>query len=342
MRRIKLSLARDLKVDFVDRDLALRRVEEWSEKSTYPVQVIYGPEGCGKTAWLRQSVELLRELGFDVIYLNPIERIFLTEVGIEDVRRRLNEVLHEATDEAWVKATWLLIDLARSLIKAGRRRVAIIVDDVFSAIGLSKAAMYVKGMLGLIEYPPRDYDVIITVAATSEGLSRREIGRHRWADLMPMWNMSKEGFKQLYNQIPGNKLPFEEAWRLTGGNPLILGEFYKAGWNIGTVVGKIIDNKRIEAFIASLSTEERHWLEDAVNDPDTLLTRERMQLMDRLVELNLLIDVIPERDSYLWIDHPPLRKDLGLGIGEHNAWQTPLHREAVKRVLERFNRSSPP
>lgn len=117
---------------------------------------------------------------------------------------------------------------------------------------------------------------------------------------------------------------------------MILGEFYNAGWSVDIVVGKIIDNKRIEAFVASLSIEERHWLEDAVNDPDTLLTRERIQLMDRLVELNLLIDVIPERGSHLWIDDPPLRRDLELGIGEHNAWQTPLHREAVKRVLERF------
>ena len=65
VRRIKLSLANKL-IKFVDRDLGLRQVEDWANKGTYPVQVVYGPEGCGKTAWLRQSAELLRELGFEV------------------------------------------------------------------------------------------------------------------------------------------------------------------------------------------------------------------------------------------------------------------------------------
>ena len=83
----------------MDRDLALRRVEDWAGGGTYPVQVVYGPEGCGKSAWLRQSVELLRE---------------------------------------------------------------------------------------------------------------------------PMWNMTEDGFKQLYEQLPGSKPEFEEVWRLTGGNPAML------------------------------------------------------------------------------------------------------------------------
>ena len=75
-----------------------------------------------------------------------------------------------------VKTAWALIDLTRELIKAGRRKIAILADDVFQAIGLNKAAIYVKGLLGLIEYPPGDYDVAITIAATSEGISKREIG----------------------------------------------------------------------------------------------------------------------------------------------------------------------
>ncbi|MEM4493889.1 MAG: ATP-binding protein, partial [Pyrobaculum sp.] len=63
MERIKLPFASGLEVEFVDRQLALKKVEEWAERSTYPVQVVFGPEGCGKTAWLRQSAVLLRELG---------------------------------------------------------------------------------------------------------------------------------------------------------------------------------------------------------------------------------------------------------------------------------------
>jgi len=49
--------------------------------------------------------------------------------------------------------------------------------------------------------------------------------------------------------------------------------------------------------------------------------------------LNLIVDGIAFRDQYLWIDEPPPEKDLELGIGRHIAWQTPLHREAVRKAL---------
>ena len=58
--------------------------------------------------------------------------------------------------------------------------------------------------------------------ATSEDVSRTEIGRHNWVRLIPMWNMSREGFRQLYERVPGPKPSFEEVWRWTGGNPRIL------------------------------------------------------------------------------------------------------------------------
>ncbi len=56
--------------------------------------------------------------------------------------------------------------------------------------------------------------------------------------------------------------------------------------------------------------------------------------MDRLVELNLIIDDIPERHEYLWIDEPPPGKDPKLGIGKYIAWQSPLHKEAMRRTLK--------
>ncbi|ADN49881.1 ATP-binding protein [Vulcanisaeta distributa] len=334
MRRIRLSLALSLAVEFVDRDLAMRRVEEWAEKGAGFPKVIYGPEGCGKTAWLLQSVELLRDYGFDVIYINPIEQRFMAEVGVEDVRKRLVEILREATSDAWVRAVWVIIDLARELIRMRRGRLAVIVDDAFQVIGLDKAAVYVKGLLGLIEHPPGDYEKIVTIVATSEGVSLREIGRHEWSDIMPMWNMPKEGFRQLYNQIPGDKPPFDEVWRITGGNPRMLERFYENNWSVDKVVNEVINRNKLRRFARSLSSVKRAWLMEAVNDPDTLFARERIPFMDRLVELNLIIDDVPERREYLWIDQPPPEKDEELGIGKYVAWQSPIHREAVKRVLE--------
>jgi hypothetical protein len=334
MKRIKLRFVPNLNVEFADRDVALRRVVEWAERGTYPVQVVFGPEGCGKTAWLKQSAALLRELGFEVVYINPIEMEVLIEVGVKDVKERLLEILREATDAAWARASWALIELVKELIRAGKRRLAVLADDVFQVIGLNKAAMYVKGLLGLIEYPPKEYEVLVAAVATSEGLSRREIGRHRWADIRSLWNMSEEGFKQLYDQIPGEKPDFKEVWRITGGNPALLAELYGKNWDAERVVKDLIDRKRLKAFLSSLSPKELELLVKAVNDPDLLMSRDGIQLMDKLVEMNLLVDTLPRREPQAWIDMPPPEKDPILGIGRYVAWQTPLHREAVRRALE--------
>jgi len=55
-------------------------------------------------------------------------------------------------------------------------------------------------------------------------------------------------------------------------------------------------------------------------------------LLNKLVELNLVVDDVPRREQYLWIDEPPPERDLELGVGRHVAWQTPLHRETVRRA----------
>jgi hypothetical protein len=49
---------------------------------------------------------------------------------------------------------------------------------------------------------------------------------------------------------------------------------------------------------------------------------------------NLIVYNIYERKQVFWIDQSPPEKDSELGIGKNVAWQTPLHREAVKRALE--------
>ena len=43
-----------------------------------------------------------------------------------------------------------------------------------------------------------------------------------------------------------------------------------------------------------------------------------------------------DRDPIFWIDEPPPERDPELGIGKEVAWQTPLHREAVKRAIARL------
>ncbi len=174
---------------------------------------------------------------------------------------------------------------------------------------------------------------MVAIVATSEGTSSWEIGRHRWALLRPAWNMSRRGFEGLYEKIPGPKPDFEEVWRLTGGNPEMLARLYKAKWDAGAVVEDLKGSKRLDAFTSSLTSDEKKYLLEAIEDPDTLLARERIPLLNRLAEMNLIVDAIPERRQEFWIDEPPPQRDLELGVGRRIAWRTPLHREAVRKAM---------
>jgi KaiC/GvpD/RAD55 family RecA-like ATPase len=333
VRRIKLSLVSGLDVDFVDRDVAIQQVIKWAGKGTgFPI-VVFGPEGCGKTSWLLQSVEVLRETGFDVIYFNPMRRRFEVEVGIESLRQHALDILKQAASEyALAKLAWSVIDLAIEAIRHGRGRLAVIVDDAFQYLDKREAALIIKGMLELIEHPPEHYEKIVILIATSEGLSRSEIGHHRWAHIMPMWNMPREGFQQLYEKVPGPKPPFNEVWKWAGGNPNVLRELYMAGWSRDAVVAQLIREKRLTpGFIARW----RVWLEKVVNDPEALWSPDvPEELIRQLVERNLIVYNIYEREQIFWIDQPPPERDPELGIGKDVAWQTPIHREVVKQALK--------
>mgnify|MGYP001770634869 CR=1 FL=1 len=327
-----MPLAPGLEVQFANREQALKRMEEWAERGMVKVQVVFGPEGCGKTAWLRQSAVLLRELGFHVIYVDPLRKYFEAYTDVKEVVKRLADAAAETLGIAEIKLASLVIDLADELIRQRKKKVAILADDVFQAIGLNEAAKYVKALLGIIEYPPASYERVIAVVATSEGISRREIGRHRWADLSPMWNMPKEGFKELYDQLPGGKPPFEEVWRVTGGNPKLLGELYEARWDVEEVLRRLMRQKELAPdFVAKW----RPWLEKAVEDPEALWSAEApKEVREELIARNLIVYNIYERDLRLWAGEPPPERDPELGIGPNVAWQTPLHREAVRRMLE--------
>ena len=114
----------------------------------------------------------------------------------------------------------------------------------------------------------------------------------------------------------------------------MLVELYKAGWDVDEVVKRLIISKGLTSFVRSLGREVRELLWRAVEDPDSLLSPEGVPLLERLVDINMLIDSITYRDPPLWVDQPPPERDLELGIGKYVAWHTPLHREAVRRALQ--------
>jgi hypothetical protein len=332
MRRVKLSFAAGVEVEFTDRDRAIQQVEELAERGTRLPIVVFGPEGCGKTAWLKQAAELLRGHGYEVIYVDPMHKDFIVHTDVKELLNKFVEAAAEAAGVAEAKLASLAVTAVRWFMGSRRRKAAVLVDDAFQAIGLDKAAMYVKSLLGLTEYPPEGCERVVAVATTSEGVSKREIGRHRWAELTPMWNMSRSGFEELYEKIPGSKPSVDEAWRLTGGNPDALRRLHQAGWSVGRVASDLIEDKEVTS---SFVERWRKPLEAAVEDPDSLWSADAPEeLVRELIAKNLIVYNMYGRRLERWIDEPPPEKDLELGVGRHVAWQTPLHREAVKRVLE--------
>ncbi len=325
-------------VEFVDRVTAIGQVEELAERGTRFPLVVYGPEGCGKTALLRQAFELLRGWGFSVVYVSPLEEEAERLVATDDlwgvVRRAWREVLGGVAHPAAPALVELGLAVASRALKGGKERIALLADDVFQAVGVDKAEQLVKTMLNLIEWPPAKYDRVVVIAASSEGTTRERIGRHLWSEMRVMWNMARDGFAQLYDLLPSPKPPLDEAWRWTGGNPRVLAMLHGAGWDVGRVVERLLQERRIVAFVASLGDAEREVLRGALEDPDTLLTRisDAPRLERGLVELNMVAEVW-DRKPHLWVDVPPPKRDPELGIGQHYAWQTPLHREAVRRAL---------
>jgi predicted AAA+ superfamily ATPase len=132
MKRIKLRFTPKLEVEFVDRDRGIRHVYELAEKGTrFPV-VVFGPEGCGKTAWLRQAVEVLKEQGFDSIYIDVLSKEHIAYTDVKEVVDRISDVVADVTGYSPIKLADLAILLANKLLKRWRKKkIALLIDEVF-------------------------------------------------------------------------------------------------------------------------------------------------------------------------------------------------------------------
>jgi hypothetical protein len=76
------------------------------------------------------------------------------------------------------------------------------------------------------------------------------------------------------------------------------------------------------------------YLGRVVEDPQSLWEENfPNDFREELIAKNLIVYNIYDRDTRFWIDEPPPERDLELGIGKDVAWQTPLHREAVRRAM---------
>jgi len=303
VKRVRLPFTPRIEVEFTDRERGIKQIYEIGERGTrFPI-VVFGPEGCGKTSWLKQATVILGEMGFEVFYVNPLYRDFIAKTDIREVVNKFIEAASEAIGVQFKLAALVTLIVRELLTRWGRKKIAILVDDVFQAIGLDKAEFYVKELLGLIEHPPASYDNIVAIIATSEGVTKQRIGRHLWAMIMPMWNMSREGFEELYSVVPSLKLSFNDIWRLTGGNPRIYSLLYQVDWDIDKVIVDLVKEKELTP---SFISKWRSWLEKAVEDPDILWDPNTpRELVSELIERNLITYDLYPRDQRFWIDEYP-------------------------------------
>ena len=100
----------------------------------------------------------------------------------------------------------------------------------------------------------------------------------------------------------------------------MLARLAEAEWSPRRLTMRLASLRKLLYFANSLSADEKRWLQDAAEDPDTLFTRERIPLLNKLVKRNLVVDDIPPRSTALWIGTPPPEKDADLRIGKHVAW----------------------
>ncbi len=104
----------------------------------------------------------------------------------------------------------------------------------------------------------------------------------------------------------------------------------------------------VEAVIKNPNTD-RHATAKALIDTAATLTVLPRRIAEELqlptigrgstakgaVELDEYVGVVEVmgRYEYLWVDEPPPERNPEIGVGRNVAWQTPLHREAVRRAL---------
>jgi len=345
LERVALRFAGG-RVRFADREAALKWFESLAESGGVVPEVIYGPEGAGKTALFRQAFHLLAGKGYGVALVSPLaerpgERLLLSQ--------ELASALGNVAALAYGAPAGRLVELAfeaayRALRRLLVRRIAVIMDDVFQAVGLGEAERLVKEALNAMKYPDVDYEKIIIVFGSSEGATRFALGRHEWASLRLLWNIGRNGFEELYSQLAGPKPEVEEAWLLTGGNPGSLERLYLKRWKWEAAAAEIAAWRGLGLMVRRLTRLQREALREAVEDPDSLYHRlsdaeseeerdEVKRLIDELSERNLITLELPPRVEGLWLDNPPPERALELGVGRHVAWQTPLHREAVRLAL---------
>lgn len=229
----------------------------------------------------------------------------------------------------------------------GIERVLVVVDEVVDTLGVN-VEVYAKAMESImnVNRPPELMDVVVNfIALTSEGWSRGLLARHSYAWQEYMWNMPRRDFEELYYRArelyPGPAPPFEDVWRLYGGNPRRLEELIEENWDLERHRRRLVREKRIDQLVIEIRAEGlENEAVKVVEDPDILWrepTNRLVRVERMLMRANLMMDAprgielgahAPGNAS---VDGPPVDKELG--IGRVFAWQVLIYRDLLMELL---------
>ncbi len=308
---------------FANRGEEVSKLLGFLERGTGVPLLVYGPEGCGKTTLLRYIVWRASRLGGVAVYINALGGDSLEEslYPLTTVFKRIaGQVIGHLAPAGRVLAEKIVHFASRVIeeLEVKERKVFIVVDDVYQALGLERAEEYAKR---LYELQHRLYSAgassTVIVMATSEGVSRRLLSRHTYTLPLMVWNMDYNGFQDLLAQVDP-PLGYDTLWRLSGGNPRALSQLATLEWDYRLWV-RMVAEERIKPLVPRVGLERLEKLvEDPDSDPEAAAILEDYNVMMRLSRFSSL-------------SKPP-KPDPEQGIGVEWAWQVPVLRLAAKHV----------
>ncbi len=311
-------------IRFVDRELELRQLDTLAHRGyAFPI-AIYGSEGCGKSTLLRYFVTMLKDRSdFVALYIDALESKDLSRAVISSHSEVWSVVEFLASTHVGEGLAEYITSLLRKLhekMSLRGKKLVIVLDDVYRAIGLENVDRYTKLLYEWIEYLHRELNVdsVLFLLTTSEGISKRILSRHTYVHVYMVWSLPREGFEELVQQLSPS-IDSDELWRLTGGNPRALIELAQLDWDVEKWLSYLAERR----VSSALRVVDRTRLELVLEDPDS-----DWEVAEKLEELGLMMEL----SHALVIGRAP-EEDRALGVGRRWAWQIPAYREALKRLL---------
>ncbi len=317
---------------FVDRAEELRVLEGFAVAGFYPVLYLYGPEGCGKTRLLRELYSRLAgRRDFLVVYVDASEAGSVEDAVFSTVPEALSEIIAGVAGVALGGSPGKVVAaLLPRLLRRLRERlirgkhVVVIVDDVARPLGVERVELLAKKMLdALDDLRAKGAESVFMVATTSEGLSRRHLARHNYVALAQIWNLGRDAHEQLLDALGAPRDARRDAWLATGGNPRFTLMLSSLGWSVERLESWV--ERSVRASLGDTLEAYREALAAIVEDVDAL--SEYPVLEEKLLEANLVTPV--DRPCLGYTPDP----DPELGVGERYAWQAPVYKRVLARLL---------